>query len=189
MEQIETRWNERIAGKYDAMDGSQINAYLQKYGKNISDEKLEAYWKYAMKLGYPTIAKAFLEETTTGLFKSFGEKLPDFLNPEFNAIYYSTEEGNKEDFDLFHDKKLSVFHLKFRYDFYKERKNAEKLYRGSVVDNGDFALVHYLQNGISVLLLICEEYFDKLSYMEELKVENGKCVSELDNVYKFILKA
>ena len=60
---IVKRWNERIVRNgWDKEGKSGASAYLEKYGRNIGDEKLQALADYARKMGCVEFA-AFLEGT------------------------------------------------------------------------------------------------------------------------------
>ena len=148
---IEERWNSRIKGKYDNPDGSGVIPYLQKYGKRISDEKLEKYAEYAYNIGEKVISSEFINNTTYGLFKRLGEQLPSVLNQDFNKIaYFENESNTKEDFTLFHKKNfdIGVFpkHLSFEYfrehffSFFKTKTDSEFSF-AIVSYRGDFGCV------------------------------------------------
>lgn len=61
---IEKRWNERVVlNGWDTMGASGARLYLERYGKNISDNKLKAFAEYAQSLGRKEFAEEMLNNT------------------------------------------------------------------------------------------------------------------------------
>lgn len=61
---IEKRWNERIVPNgWDKMGAAGAQAYLEKYGKNIGEDKLKAFAERALSLGLGEFANAMLSKT------------------------------------------------------------------------------------------------------------------------------
>jgi hypothetical protein len=52
MAKVEERWNSRVvANNWDEMGTEGAKLYLEKFGKNIGNQKLQAFAEYAYSLG------------------------------------------------------------------------------------------------------------------------------------------
>lgn len=99
---IKERWTERIAGRYDQSDGSGVIPYLIKYGRNISDEKLEGYAQVAEEYGLKIVSQAFESQTSYGIIKAYGFKYPvEVLDYKRFFYYEKNEKGEEDTYDFF----------------------------------------------------------------------------------------
>lgn len=102
IKEIKERWTERISGRYDQSDGSGVVPYLIKYGRNISDEKLEGYAQVAEEYGLKNVSQAFESHTSYGIIKTYGFQHPICVNDYNRFFYYEKREGGEEEtFDFF----------------------------------------------------------------------------------------
>lgn len=127
--EIVDRWNKRIVPNgLDAPDGSGVVEYLMRWGKNISDEKLEKFADYAKKLGLDIVAEEFIANTTYGWYKRSGDPFLLGFNRNFSRMYYHNYDRKKDDFSLFtsivcviilgeYNKDFSLIRKIFRYNY------------------------------------------------------------------------
>lgn len=99
--EIIKRWNERvIANGWDKMGAEGAKAYLEKYGKNISNEKLLALADYAREISIPTLISKKLIEFEIEM-RSHMKNLPKIK--EVTRQYAQAQKFNEDAINQFDD--------------------------------------------------------------------------------------